>query len=111
MFFVTFSPLAQQDLLEIHSYVSSSLHNPIAARHLIQSIKEAVFSLRSFPERGSSLKQDGRTTLYRYLICKNYLIFYHIDCTDVKIDRILYGRRDYLSSLFNELMHKSDDMQ
>jgi plasmid stabilization system protein ParE len=36
---------------------------------------------------------------YRFLVTGNYLSFYHIDGADISIDRILYGRRDYLSVL------------
>ena len=38
---------------------------------------------------------------YRYLVCGNYMIFYHLDGGAVYIDRILYGRRDYLTLLFD----------
>lgn len=75
----------------------------MAAKSLIQKMKGVILSLRSFPEMGTSLKQDGHATIYRYLICNSYLIFYHVDDVDVKIDRILYGRRNYMALLFDEL--------
>jgi plasmid stabilization system protein ParE len=37
---------------------------------------------------------------YRFLVCGNYLTFYRVKGKDVYIDRILYGRRDYLRILF-----------
>ena len=30
------------------------------------------------------------------------MVFYHIHIEEVMVDRILYGRRDYLSILFGE---------
>jgi plasmid stabilization system protein ParE len=40
---------------------------------------------------------------YRFLACGNYLAFYRQQDNDVLIDRILYGRRDYLAILFGDL--------
>ena len=103
MYAIKFSPLAQSDLEEVQSYISHTLHNPVAAKNLLQKIKEAVFSLRTFPQIGAPLAINGQMTIYRYLACKNYLIFYHIDDMDVRVDRVLYGRRDYLSILFDDM--------
>jgi len=41
-------------------------------------------------------------TDYRYLVSGNYLSFYRVDGNDIYIIRILYGRRDYISVLFDE---------
>ena len=38
----------------------------------------------------------------RFLVCENYLIFYHTGKSVVTVDRVLYGRRDYLSVLFDK---------
>src|SRR5574344_940485 len=38
---------------------------------------------------------------YRFLVSGNYLIFYTIDASSVKIVRILYGKRDYVKVLFS----------
>jgi plasmid stabilization system protein ParE len=39
---------------------------------------------------------------YRYLVSGNYLIFYKIEDEYISVNRILYGRRDYLRILFGE---------
>ena len=41
----------------------------------------------------------GSPAAYRYLVCGSYLAFYHVHNEEVIVDRILYGRRDYLSIL------------
>lgn len=40
---------------------------------------------------------------YRFLVSGNYLIFYRAYGAEVYIDRVLYGRRDYLRILFDGL--------
>ena len=95
-----FTPMARQDLLETGDYIAHQLRNHSAARNLIRKIKVAVKDLEQFPYSGTPLEVSGVHILYRYVICGNYMIFYHISETTVWIDRILYGRRDYLAILF-----------
>ena len=95
-----FTPMARQDLVEPGDYIAHRLHNHSAARNLIRKIKAAVKDLEQFPYSGTPLEVSGVHILYRYVICGSYMIFYHISEETVWIDRILYGRRDYLAILF-----------
>ena len=95
------SPLAKADMEEIGDYISHELCNTEAALGMIRRFKAAMAPLRDMPQMGAPLLAAGKQgTLYRYLVCGSYLIFYHTDADAVYIDRILYGRRDYLSLLF-----------
>ena len=40
---------------------------------------------------------------YRFLVSGNYMIFYRPHGSDVYVDRVLYGRRDYLRILFGDI--------
>lgn len=99
---IVFSPEARRDLLEIGDYIAFKLRNKSAARNLMGRIQKTVLVLREFPETGTPLQYAGPHILYRYLICGNYMIFYHLSEDNACIDRILYGRRDYLSILFGD---------
>ena len=55
--------------------------------------------MERFPEMGALLKAEENIVGYRYLICGNYMVFYHISDSLVFVDRVLYGRRNYLSLL------------
>lgn len=105
---ILFSPEARRDLAETGDYIAFKLHNRAAARSLITKIQAAVLSLGQFPESGTPLSFSGPHIVYRYLVCGSYMIFYHLSENAVHIDRILYGRRDYLSVLFGEEF--SDEM-
>ncbi len=98
------SPEARNDLVAIKNYISDELHNPQAAINLITKITKKIRGLLEYPEIGSSLAAviDIQTE-YRFLICNNYLIFYRYEDEAVYIIRILYGRRDYLRVLLNDL--------
>ena len=46
---------------------------------------------------------------YRYLVSGNYMVFYRVQGSDVYIDRVLYGRSNYMSILFNDLLREDTD--
>ena len=97
------SPLARADMREIGDYISQKLRNPDAALRLIRRLREAMLPLREFPESGTPLLAGGKQSApYRYLVCGSYLIFYHTVGDAVHIDRVLYGRRDYMAILFSD---------
>ena len=103
------SPLARSDMREIGDYISRDLRNPGAALRLIQRLHEAVLPLRDFPEMGTALQINGKQNVpYRYLVCGSYLIFYHLSEDAVHIDRVLYGRRDYMALLFGDELEEEE---
>lgn len=97
---IAVSPEARKDLGEIGDYIAFTLRNKAAARRMLTRIQKAVMSLQHFPESGTPLPFSAPNIAYRYILCGSYMIFYHISENAVHIDRILYGRRDYLAILF-----------
>ena len=80
-----------------------ALGNPSAAEQVADKIISAIERLRVFPEMGAPLHCDGQLKVQdRFLVSGSYMIFYEMIESDVYINRILYGRRDYLKILFPE---------
>lgn len=103
------SPQARADMEEIGDYISRELCNPEAALNMIRRLQATMAPLRDLPEMGAPLLAAGQQgVFYRYLVCGGYLIFYHVDADTVYIDRVLYGRRDYLSLLFEKELTEED---
>ena len=101
------SPLARADMREIGDYISRELRNPGTALRMIRRFREVMSPLREFPESGAPLLAAGKQGApYRYLVCGSYLIFYHTAGDAVHIDRVLYGRRDYMAILFNDQLEE-----
>jgi len=100
MFDIRFSPQAITDLDEIKHYVADHLLNPQAAENLISLIFEKIRALSCFPLTGAQIRSE-RSFLkgYRFLIIKNYLVFYRTEESFVSVIRILHARRDYLTLL------------
>jgi len=97
MFKIRFTPQAVADLDEIKRYISCDLFNPQAATALLALIFEKIRTLAALPQTGARLRTDiPSLKTYRFIPCKNYLVFYRTEEKYVSIIRILYARRDYL---------------
>lgn len=91
-------PAAKRDLLEIIDYLNT-LSQDTALRYY-DLLTEQIANLAHMPERCPKPKDLALAAKgYRYLIVKDYLVFYLISGDTVQIRRILYGRRDYRSLL------------
>ncbi len=103
------TPTALNDLKEIKSYIENDLSNPTAANNVIKRIIDDYSRLENSPHMGPSLSTKVPfDTDYRFIVSGNYLIFYKVDNEYVSIYRILYGRRDYLKFIFDDICLKDD---
>lgn len=101
---IQYSPLALKDLDEIWDYITNELMNPSAAKNTVNRIIEMIDGLDSFPETGSRLLFDnGLDSGYRFINFKNYMAFYHIQAELIYVDRVMYGKRDYMKFLFPDM--------
>lgn len=102
---VQYSGVAKNDLEQIGDYIASELKSPKAALNTVRKIQNSIDRLSSFPYIGSPLSGlVSTTTDYRLLVCGKYLAFYRLYGSDVMIDRILYGKRDYMNVLFGNIL-------
>ena len=101
---VSLSAEAERDLLQIKDYIATELDNPSAANQTLSKITKRISQLSKFPELGSKLDAIiPFQSEYRFLVCGNYLAFYLYQENSVMVDRILYGRRDFVRELFGDL--------
>jgi len=98
---IEYSPDAFSDLEHIGDYIEQELMSPIAAYNTIDKIQDSIDNLSVFPLMGTQLSTIfDFDSDYRFLVCGNYLAFYRYDEPYVYIDRIIYGKRDYIAILF-----------
>ena len=97
------SPEAQEDLSEIKAYIAEDLENPQAALATVTKITKTIRILQEHALIGTPLSAVADVSSdYRYLVSGNYMVFYRAAGEDVFVDRILYGRRDYLRILYGD---------
>ena len=91
-------PTAKQDLADIVRYLNTL--SPDAAFRYYDELVERISSLSQFPERCPRPRDLALTAKgYRYLIVRDYLVFFVVSGSTVQIRRIIYGKRDYSSLL------------
>lgn len=94
---------------EIWDYIALELQNRSAARRVIDGILDAVDMLETFADSGTPLSSiTDVETDYRFLVVGHYLVFYRTGNGEVYVDRILYGRRDYLRLLFGDAIQETE---
>ena len=100
---IHFSMASRRDLDDIWDYIITDLQNRPAAAHVVNGILDAVDRLEDFAELGASLSSITKAGAdYRFLVSGNYMVFYRVRGNDVFIDRILYGRSNYMNLLFKD---------
>ena len=94
---------AQNDLIEIKTYIEEELLNPSAALSTVSRITKSLRILQTYAEIGTPLSSimDIESD-HRFIVSGNYISFYRAYGSEVYIDRILYARRDYMRILFED---------
>lgn len=90
---IRYTPLANEDLDEIDTYISTVLLNPQAALNLLGKMEESINRLKRFPLIGSKLEDPYLASKgYRKLVVQNYLVFHLVDQAqkEVIIMRVMY---------------------
>jgi len=95
---IRFLRIAEEDFTEIISYIAAD--NPKVAETLANDIEKNLELLSENPllgriPRDAEIKKLG----YRYLVVRNYIIFYTIENKTIYIHRILHGARNYKAIL------------
>jgi len=90
--------VAEEDFIEIISFIAAD--NSTAAESIASKIEKNLNLLSGNPNRGRIPREEEIRNLgYRYLIVKNYLIFYTIEDKTIFIHRILHSARNYKTIL------------
>lgn len=100
---IHYTPEAKRDLDDIWDYIVSELQNRSAAENTVNRIMDAVDQLEAHALIGTPLSSIADVdSNYRFLISGNDMVFYRANGNDIYIDRVLYGRRDYMRVLFED---------
>ncbi|MCL2512650.1 MAG: type II toxin-antitoxin system RelE/ParE family toxin, partial [Oscillospiraceae bacterium] len=93
---IIISEAAYSDIDEIFSYISDKLFSPKAAGKLTDKIFDSIERLRDFSLIGAAPENEVLTAKgYRFLPVDNYLVFYIPKNKEVRVVRVIYGRRDW----------------
>lgn len=89
---------AQTDLLEIAAYVRRDA--PARAERVLEALLLRIESLAKNPDRGPLPRDERLRALgFRFVVERPHLIFYKVLRSQVRIYRVLHGRRAYFDLL------------
>lgn len=104
------SPKAFSDIESIQNYIEHELENPKAADEIVKRILNSLNNLIDYPMSGISLnKKIDIASEYRYLVIGSYISFYRYVENTIIVDRILYGGRDFVRTIFKNISNNSID--
>ena len=98
-----YRPAAIADIQRAADYIENVLKNRSAAQRLKAKILQETSLLKENPQMGTLLssKYDGLDTSMRFIVISKQLVFYEIGDDTIEVVRIIDGRTDYLTHLFN----------
>ena len=94
-----YSPLALEDLKRVQKEVFEASKSVSATERYISGLMEAVESKAEFPLSGTPLYWKDSFTGYYYVVYKAYIAFYRAAEDGIRVERVLYGKSDYLRDL------------
>ena len=101
---VVFSKKSELQIEEIYQYVLSKSNDEGTAKKFVNELIDKTEILKTQAFVGRQLEIiDNIVTQYRFLIYKDYLIFYREDDSKVYIDRILNAKTDYVKEFIKEI--------
>ena len=99
---VKITPQASAQMLEIFSYISGTLKEPVAAERLLNELQKSILSLDTMPKRVALVDEEPwRSYGVHKMSVKNFLVYFWVneELKEVHITAIIYGRRDQLEQL------------
>lgn len=99
---IKITPQASAQMLEIFSYISSTLKEPITAERLLDELQNSILSLDTMPKRVALVDEEPwRSHGIHKMPVKNFLVYFWIndELKEVHITAVIYGRRNQLEQL------------
>ncbi|MEI6131485.1 MAG: type II toxin-antitoxin system RelE/ParE family toxin [Bacillota bacterium] len=89
---------SKSDLINIETYISETLHEPVFGKNTIEGILKQVFSLSILPKRNPVIEEIGFINReIRKILAGNFIIFYLVvdERQTVVILRVIYKKREW----------------
>ena len=102
MYKIKFSNYLYEDLESSINYIKYVLQNPVAAQRLKNEVKKAFEKIKKNPFIYPTVPVEYLASKgYRFMVVKNYMLFFKVKEKQINIDRFLYGPRDWINILEN----------
>ena len=101
---LVFSKSVVEDIDSVIDYIGNNLSNPSAADSFKKTLFERIDMLKESPFLGERLpdRLQIEDSDFRRLVVKNYILVYEVTDSAVIIQRLFYGRREWMAILNNQ---------
>ena len=99
---IEYSPVAVRDMDRVWDEVYEASKEVEVATRYIDDLMDQIEEKREFPRSGTPLYYDERFTGYYFVVFKAYIAFYPVKEDRMLVDRVLYGKSDYMRTLFRK---------
>ena len=96
---IEFSKAAIRDLDRMWAEVFEASRSNDTSNQYITDLLDFTEKRSIFPKAGNPLYYENSFTGYYYIIFKAYIIFYRLEEEKMLIDRVLFGKSDYIRQL------------
>ena len=96
---VQYSKSAIRDLDRVWAEVFEASKSYDITKKCIDDLMDKVEAKADYPKSGSPLYYQDSFTGYYFVVFKAYLAFYRLEDDVILIDRVLFGRSDYMRYL------------
>ena len=96
---VEYSKAAIRDLDRVWAEVFEASKDIGITEKYIEDLLEKVENLSDYPKSGAPLYYENTFTGYYFVVFKAYLAFYRLEKDTMLVDRILFGKSDYMRIL------------
>ena len=97
---IEYSKMAIRDLDRVWTEVFEASKSYDITEKYMDDLIDKVETKAGHPESGSPLYYENSFTGYYYVIFKAYLAFYRIEKDKMLVDRVLFGKSDYIRILY-----------
>ena len=90
---IRYLPIAQKDLQDIISYFLDNLKSQKSAMDFIETLDKSILRLKRYPYSCKLYQaSEPLESEYRFLLVKNYLVFYIVTENIIEIHRVVYAK-------------------
>ncbi len=100
---IEYAPIAIRDLDRVYAEVLEASKDIGTAIRYIDDLMDQVAAKGEFPKSGSPLYYESGFTGYYFVVFKAYMAFYRVDADRIYVDRIVFGRSEYIRNIFKLL--------
>ena len=96
---IEYSKTAIRDLDRVWAEVFEASKDIETTEKYIEELLDKVEKKSDYPESGAPLYYENTFTGYYFVVFKAYLAFYRLEKETMLVDRVLFGKSDYMRIL------------